>query len=114
MDGRIAITWGLVASAMALVSGKRSFLLVRFLLGVAEAGLFPGMLLYLTYGFRPLTVPASTPRWCWRSRPPGRRRADRHQPVELNGLFGLAAWQWMFLLEGLPTVISAVSSSCVC
>jgi ACS family tartrate transporter-like MFS transporter len=44
--GRIAITWGLAASAMALVSGERSFLLVRFLLGVAEAGLFPGMLLY--------------------------------------------------------------------
>jgi ACS family tartrate transporter-like MFS transporter len=78
--GRIAITWGLVASAMALVSGKRSFLLVRFLLGVAEAGLFPGMLLYLTYGFRPLTVPASTPRWCWRSRPPG-QSARRSPPA---------------------------------
>ena len=49
--GRIAITWGLAASAMALVGGQPSFLLVRFLLGAAEAGLFPGMLLYLTYWF---------------------------------------------------------------
>jgi ACS family tartrate transporter-like MFS transporter len=49
--GRIAITWGLIASAMALVSGEGSFVVVRFLLGVAEAGLFPGMLLYLTYWF---------------------------------------------------------------
>src|SRR3974390_1172642 len=49
--GRIAITWGLIASAMALVNGETSFLVIRFLLGTAEAGLFPGLLLYLTYWF---------------------------------------------------------------
>jgi MFS family permease len=91
---------------MALVSGERSFLLVRFLLGVAEAGLIPGMPLYLTYWFPTayrarvnaalvLAIPAS-----------GAIGAPiATSLLELNGLFGLAGWQWMFLLEGLPTVI---------
>jgi ACS family tartrate transporter-like MFS transporter len=104
--GRIAITWGLVASGMALVSGERSFLLVRFLLGAAEAGLFPGMLLYLTYWFPRayrarvnaalvLAIPAS-----------GAFGAPvATSLLELNGLFGLAGWKWMFLLEGIPTVV---------
>src|ERR1700759_175720 len=99
--GRIAITWGFAASAMALVSGERSFLLVRFLLGAAEAGLFPGMLLYLTYwvprAYRArvnaalvLAIPAS-----------GALGAPLATSLlELNGSLGLAGWQWMFLLEG--------------
>ena len=104
--GRIAITWGIAASAMALVSGEKSFLLVRFLLGAAEAGLFPGMLLYLTYWFPRayrarvnaalvLAIPAS-----------GAIGAPiATSLLELNGLFGLAGWKWMFLLEGIPTVL---------
>jgi ACS family tartrate transporter-like MFS transporter len=104
--GRIAITWGIAASAMALVSGERSFLLVRFLLGVAEAGLFPGMLLYLTYWFPRayrarvnaalvLAIPAS-----------GAIGAPvATSLLELNGMFGLAGWKWMFLLEGIPTIL---------
>jgi ACS family tartrate transporter-like MFS transporter len=104
--GRIAITWGIAASAMALVSGETSFLVVRFLLGVAEAGLFPGMLLYLTYWFPRayrarvnaalvLAIPAS-----------GAIGAPiATSLLELNGYFGLAGWKWMFLLEGLPTIV---------
>ena len=104
--GRIAITWGIAASAMALVSGEKSFLLVRFLLGAAEAGLFPGMLLYLTYWFPRayrarvnaalvLAIPAS-----------GAIGAPiATSLLELNGVFGLAGWKWMFLLEGIPTVL---------
>lgn len=104
--GRIAITWGLVACCMALVSGQISFLVVRFLLGVAEAGLFPGMLLYLTYWFPNayrarvnaalvLAVPAS-----------GVIGAPlAGSLMELNGLLGLTGWQWMFVLEGLPSVV---------
>jgi ACS family tartrate transporter-like MFS transporter len=104
--GRIAITWGIAASAMALVSGERSFLLVRFLLGTAEAGLFPGMLLYLTYWFPRayrarvnaalvLAIPAS-----------GALGAPLATSLlELNGSLGLAGWKWMFLLEGIPTVL---------
>lgn len=104
--GRIAITWGLIASAMALVNGETSFLIVRFLLGAAEAGLFPGMLLYLTYWFPSayrarvnaalvLAIPTS-----------GALGAPLATSLlELNGLFGLEGWKWMFLLEGIPTVI---------
>ena len=107
--GRIAITWGIAASAMALVSGERSFLLVRFLLGIAEAGLFPGMLLYLTYWFPRayrarvnaalvLAIPAA-----------GAIGAPAATSLlELNGLFGLAGWKWMFLVEGIPTVLLGV------
>ena len=103
--GRIAITWGLAASGMALVSGETSFLVARFLLGVAEAGLFPGMLLYLTYWFPRayrarvnaalvLAIPAS-----------GAIGAPvATSLLELNGVFGLAGWKWMFLLEGIPTI----------
>jgi ACS family tartrate transporter-like MFS transporter len=112
--GRIAITWGLAASAMALVSGERSFLLVRFLLGVAEAGLFPGMLLYLTYWFPSayrarvnaalvLAIPAS-----------GAIGAPiATSLLELNGLLvwpdgnGCSSWR-----DCQPS--SLASSSCVC
>ena len=104
--GRIAITWGLIASAMALVSDQTSFVVVRFLLGVAEAGLFPGMLLYLTYWFPNayrarvnaalvLAIPTS-----------GALGAPLATSLlELDGLFGMEGWKWMFLLEGLPTVV---------
>lgn len=104
--GRIAISWGLVASAMAIVSGETSFIIIRFLLGIAEAGLFPGMLLYLNFwfpsGYRArvnaalvLAIPAA---------------AAIGGPVassllELDGLLGLAGWKWLFILEGLPTVL---------
>lgn len=103
---RIAITWGLIASAMALVSGETSFVIVRFLLGAAEAGLFPGMLLYLTYWFPSayrarvnaalvLAIPFS-----------GAIGAPiATSLLELDGFLGLQGWKWMFLLEGLPTVI---------
>lgn len=104
--GRIAITWGLIASAMALVSSETSFLVVRFLLGAAEAGLFPGMLLYLTYWFPSayrarvnaalvLAIPCS-----------GAIGAPLATSLlELDGLFGMQGWKWMFLVEGIPTVI---------
>jgi len=48
---RIMITWGIVSGAMAFVQGPVSFIVIRFLLGVAEAGFFPGMILYFTYWF---------------------------------------------------------------
>jgi len=104
--GRIAITWGIAAAAMALVSGQGSFVVVRFLLGVAEAGLFPGMLLYLTYWFPRayrarvnaalvLAIPASG----------AIGGPIATSLLELNGVFGLEGWKWMFLCEGIPTVL---------
>ncbi|HEX3861938.1 MAG TPA: MFS transporter [Stellaceae bacterium] len=107
--GRIAITWGLAASAMALVSGERSFVFVRFLLGLTEAGLFPGLLLYLTYWFPTayrtrvnaamvLAIPASGAI--------GGPLAT--SLMQLDGLLGLAGWKWMFLIEGLPSIVLGV------
>jgi ACS family tartrate transporter-like MFS transporter len=108
---RIMASWGLLSMAMALVSGVKSFMLVRFLLGVAEAGLFPGIVLYLTYWF-----PAR-----WRGRMiaafmvaiPGSLALGG--PVSdwileaTAGMWGLKPWQWLFILEGLPTVLLALA-----
>jgi ACS family tartrate transporter-like MFS transporter len=103
--GRIAITWGLAASAMALVSGQSSFVFVRFLLGVAEAGLFPGMLLYLTYWF-PLAYRARVNAALVLAIPASGAIGGpvATSLLELNGVLGLEGWKWLFLLEGIPTV----------
>nr|WP_256625494.1 MFS transporter [Pseudomonas sp. LPB0260] len=109
---RIAILWGLTSMAMMFVTTPGQFYLARFLLGVFEAGFFPGVILYLTYWF------------------PARRRAS------INGLFmtsfavagviggplaGLimsgmegvgpyASWQWLFLIEGVPSVLAGIAA----
>jgi ACS family tartrate transporter-like MFS transporter len=108
---RIMIIWGLICSALLFVRGAWSFYLLRFLLGVAEAGFFPGIVLYLTY-------------WV-----PSRRRAGVLSAflvsVALSGLFGnplagllmkmdgighLHGWQWLFLIEGmLPVALGFVT-----
>jgi D-galactonate transporter len=107
--GRIMISWGLVATAMAFVSGETSFYLLRFLLGVAEAGFFPGIILYLTYWFP---------------------RENRAQIVSafmtavpiatvigaplsgallgLDGVMGVTGWRWLFIIEGVPAVLLGV------
>ena len=103
---RIMITWGIVSGLMALAAGPKSFVLIRFLLGAAEAGFFPGVILYLTYWF------------------PAERRAHIvglfmvaipvagviGSPISglllgLNGLLGLRGWQWLFILEAAPAVL---------
>ena len=106
---RIMITWGIVASATAFIQGPRSFYLVRFLLGLAEAGFFPGMILYLTYWF------------------PAKHRARTvalfmtatavsgviSGPVSgtlltMHGTGGLSGWQWLFILEGIPAIVLGI------
>ena len=103
---RILVSWGIVASSMALVQGPTSFNVLRFILGVAEAGFFPGILLYLTYWF------------------PAAQRVQvlgifiLAQPIsnavgaplsglllDLDGTLGFAGWQWLFFLEGLPAIL---------
>jgi MFS transporter, ACS family, tartrate transporter len=103
---RIMVTWGLLSGATAFSVGPWSFLTMRFLLGVAEAGLFPGMILFFTYWFPdwhrarivsgftvalPLAVAAGAPL--------------STALLELNGLFGIAGWRWMFIAEAMPTVL---------
>jgi D-galactonate transporter len=109
--GRIMISWGVISAAMLFVEGPWSFYALRFLLGVAEAGFFPGIILYLSYWF------------------PARERARAvaffmiASPLagivgfplsgwildHMGGLAGLAGWQWLFLLEGVPSVVLGVA-----
>ena len=105
---RIMLTWGLVSMATAFVHERYGFYALRFLLGAAEAGFFPGMVLYLTYWF------------------PQRRRARyiaqflaavplasaiggplSSYILTIDGLDALRGWQWLFLLEGLPSCLLA-------
>jgi MFS transporter, ACS family, tartrate transporter len=103
---RIMISWGLASAAMALVSGEYSFLAVRFLLGFFEAGFFPGMILYLTFWF-PAAYRARVIAAFMLAIPVtgviGGPLAT--SLLELNGVWGLAGWQWMFLAEGIPAAL---------
>ena len=103
---RIMITWGLVASAMMFVRGPLSLYGLRFLLGAAEAGFVPGIIYYLSGWF-----PAAE-----RARAIARFMAAvplsgvvggplSGALLSLNGHLGLAGWQWLFLLEGVPAVV---------
>ncbi|NKF24275.1 MFS transporter [Solimonas marina] len=104
---RIMLTWGLVASAMVFVHTETQFYVLRFLLGVAEAGFFPGAVLYFTQWF-----PASARGKAMAIFLSGSAIASiLSGPVsgslmQLSGL-GLSGWQWMFLIEGLFSVLLA-------
>src|SRR5438445_736111 len=106
---RIMVTWGIISAAMAMVSGELSFYILRFLLGVAEAGFFPGIILYLTYWYPAeyrgrflaafaIAVPVST---------------VIGAPISglllgLDGMMGLKGWQWLFIIEGIPSVLLGI------
>jgi ACS family tartrate transporter-like MFS transporter len=103
--------WGVISAGNALMAGPRSYYAVRFALGVAEAGFFPGMLLYMTYWF-----PDS-----WRGRFVGIFMAAiplaniiggplSTSILAMNGIAGLHGWQWMFILEGIPVTLLAFAS----
>lgn len=106
---RIMITWGLLACATAYVTGATSFGVIRFLLGAAEAGFFPGLVLYFTYWFPsyhharivsgfliglPIAVAAGAPL--------------STALLGLDGLLNLRGWQIMYLAEGIPTVLIGI------
>jgi ACS family tartrate transporter-like MFS transporter len=106
---RVMITWGLISAAMAFVQGTTSFYTLRFLLGVAEAGFFPGIILYLSYWF-PARKRAAVTALFMAAAPLSTALGS---PVsgallELHGLFGLAGWQWMFIIEAIPAVLLGV------
>src|SRR6202049_4379853 len=106
---RIMITWGILAGLTAVVTGSTSFAIVRFLLGVAEAGFFPGIILYFTSWFPsphharivsgflvglPVAVAVGAP--------------ISTALLGLDGLFGLKGWQVMYIAEAIPTVVIGV------
>lgn len=105
---RIMISWGIISACMALVTDETSFYVLRFLLGFAEAGFFPGIVYYLSVWF-----PAA-----WRARIIGSflvalpLSSILGAPVStlILGMdhLGLAGWQWLFIIEGVPTVLMGV------
>ena len=103
---RIMITWGLISACMALVVGPYSFYAMRLLLGAAEAGFFPGVVLFLTYWF-PAAYRARIIAIFMVSIPVASFIGSPVSALllELNGVLGLKGWQWLFLLEAIPTVL---------
>jgi ACS family tartrate transporter-like MFS transporter len=102
---RVMISWGLVSGAMALVQGATSFYALRFLLGAAEAGFFPGIILYLSYWF-PQRQRAGVTALFLAAAPLSTALGS---PVSgallgLDGKLGLSGWQWLFLAEALPAI----------
>ena len=102
---RIMITWGLVSAANSLVQGPNTLYVLRFLLGAAEAGFFPGVMLYMTYwipaAYRGRFVAifmVAIPMASFIGSPISALL------LQADGLLGLRGWQWLFILEGLPTV----------
>ncbi|MEV0087245.1 MFS transporter [Saccharopolyspora sp. NPDC050642] len=107
---RIMVLWGLTSAAMMFVSDATSFYVLRFLLGVFEAGFAPGIIFYLTYWYPPARMAAAMGLLML----PGPIGSMLGGPVSswlithFEGVAGLHGWQWMFLLEGLPCVVLAV------
>jgi len=106
---RIAVTWGIASTACMLIVGVKSLIGLRVLVGIAEAGFAPGAVLYMTYWF------------------PQYHRARAHtkfmlaQPIALalgatmsgvliglDGVWGLSGWRWLFLIEGLPSIVLGI------
>ena len=103
---RIMITWGLVSSGMMLVQGPTSFYVMRFLLGAAEAGFFPGIIFYLTQWFPARERARTIAAFMTASLTAGIVGGPVSGALlSMDGFGGLAGWQWLFLLEGLPAVV---------
>jgi ACS family tartrate transporter-like MFS transporter len=108
---RIMFTWGIIAAGMAFIAGEKSFLTMRALLGAAEAGFFPGIIYYLTLWF-PGTYRARVTGLFMACIP---LSAAIGAPIStsllyLDGALGFRGWQWMFLLEGLPSIALGVAT----
>ncbi|HVZ59464.1 MAG TPA: MFS transporter [Terriglobales bacterium] len=107
---RIMITWGIISSATIFVVGPRSWYILRFLLGAAEAGFFPGVAFYLST-WVPAEYRTRMLAWFLVSIP---LSSVIGGPVsgmllEMHGIAGLSGWKWLFLLEGLPSVVIGIA-----
>jgi MFS family permease len=109
------VLWGLVSASMMFVHDARSFYVLRFLLGVFEAGFAPGMILYLTYWYPPARM-ARTMAIVMAAGPIGGLVGgplSSWAMTALAGAHGLAGWQWMFVVEGLPCTALGVLAWCI-
>jgi ACS family tartrate transporter-like MFS transporter len=106
---RILVTWGLCSMATALVKGPTEFYLVRLLLGLAEAGFYPGVIVYFTHWF-PQKERALAMAGMLLAVPGSLGLGAGLSAVLLDlGWFGLAGWQWVFLIEGAPAVLLGIA-----
>ena len=106
---RIAIFWGLVAMAMMFISGRRSFYAMRFLLGAAEAGFFPGVIYYFTFWFPADERARAVAQFSMASMVAGMLGGPLSGVLlSMRGMGGLDGWQWLFLIEGVPAVVLGV------
>lgn len=106
---RIMVTWGAVSAAMLFVKTPFAFYAMRFLLGVAEAGFYPGVLLYLTYWVPAHARAQVLARFLALSAVLGLFGGPLGGLLlELNGWHGLKGWQWLFLLEGIPSMLLSI------
>jgi ACS family tartrate transporter-like MFS transporter len=103
---RIMITWGIISGLTAFITGATSFLIIRFLLGAAEAGFFPGMILYLTYWF-PAQYRGRVISTLFIAQPVANAVASSGSAAILgmDGVLGLRGWQWIFIIEAIPAVL---------
>lgn len=108
--GRIMISWGVLSAAMMFVASAPMFYLMRFFLGVAEAGFFPGIILYLTYWYPAHRRGRVTALFMTAIALAGVIGGPISGWIlrEMSGLSGLAGWQWMFLLEGIPSILVGI------
>ena len=103
---RIMITWGIISGLMAFATGPISFVVLRFLLGVAEAGFFPGVILYFTYWF-PQQYRGRVISTLYLAVPLSNVVASvvSGAILEMDGILGFRGWQWVFMLEALPAIL---------
>jgi ACS family tartrate transporter-like MFS transporter len=106
---RIMITWGIISACMGFVVGPRSFVAMRMLLGAAEAGFVPGILLYITYWFPAALRGRAVAVFLLAGPISNAVSALLSAPIlALDGVAGLRGWQWMFIVEALPALILGV------
>ncbi|MEY4394393.1 MAG: hypothetical protein RL595_1642 [Planctomycetota bacterium] len=103
---RIMVSWGILSAAMVFVNSSTTFYVLRFMLGVAEAGFFPGIILYLTYWFPPSERGKCISRFMTAIPLSGLIGAPISGALlDMNGTLNIAGWKWMFLLEALPSIL---------
>jgi MFS family permease len=108
---RIMITWGIVSAATAFITGPQSWYALRLLLGIAEAGFFPGITFYLAMWF-PAEYRARMLAWFLVAIPASTVVGGplSGMLLQLDGLGGMAGWKWLFVIEGLPAALLGIAA----
>ena len=106
---RIMITWGLASTATALAAGENSLYLLRLMVGIAEAGFVPGVVLYLTYWF-PQAYRGRANAFFMVAQPVSIAFGSilSGNLLKMDGVLGLAGWRWLFIIEGVPSIVLGV------